>query len=81
MYHPSTAVHGLSAIESSAVQKLGDEYEQRLLQCGYNQKVVRVHLHAVVPFSVWLELRDHELKEIDEDTLVSFERHRSSRTC
>lgn len=81
MHRSSKAVRGLSTIRSSAFQNLVDEYEQRLLRSGYNQKVVRFHLHAVVHFGVWLELEEHELGEIDEKTLQSFERHRSTCKC
>ncbi len=81
MHRSSKAVRGRSAIRSSAFQSLVDEYEQRLLRSGYNRKVVRFHLHAVAHFGIWLELQDRDLKEIDEETLWSFERHRSTCTC
>ena len=81
MHRSSKAIRGRSAIRSSDFQSLVDEYEQRLVRSGYNQKVVRFHLHAVVHFGVWLELEDHELRAIDEETLQSFERHRSYCTC
>ncbi len=51
------------------------------MQTGYNDQVVRFHLHAVVHFGVWIELEDRDLKTIDEETLRLFERHRSSCTC
>ncbi len=81
MHRSSNAIRGCSAIRSSDFQNLVDEYEQRLVGSGYNQKVVRFHLHAVVHFGVWLELEEHELRGIDEGTLQSFERHRSCCTC
>ena len=81
MHHSSNGIRGRSAIRSSDFQNLIDEYEQRLVRSGYNQLVVRFHLHAVVHFGVWLELEDRELREIDEETLQSFERHRSCCTC
>ncbi len=81
MHDSSKAVRVWSAIRSSAFQNFVDEYEQRLVQSRYNQIVVRFHLHAVVHFGVWLELEEHEVGEIDEETLQSFERHRSCCTC
>jgi integrase/recombinase XerD len=81
MHDSSRAVRGWSAIQSSDFQNFVDKYQQRLVQSGYNQVVVRFHLHAVVHFGVWLELEEHELREIDEETLQSFERHRSCCTC
>ena len=51
------------------------------MRSGYNQKVVRFHLHAVTHLGVWLEFQDCDLKEIDEETLRSFERHRSTCSC
>ncbi len=81
MYCSSNAIRGRSAIRSTHFHNLVDEHEQRLVRSGYNPLVVRFHLHAVVHFCVWLELEDHELREIDEETLQSFERHRSCCTC
>jgi len=81
MHRSSKTVRGLSAIRSSTFQSLVEEYEQRLLRSGYKRKVVRFHLHAVAHFGVWLEIQDRDLEEIDEETLRSFERHRSTCTC
>jgi integrase/recombinase XerD len=81
MHRSSKAVRGRSVVQSSTFLNLVDEYEQRLVRSGYNQKVVRFHLHAVVHFGVWLEFQDRDLKEIDEEALRSFERHRSCCTC
>ena len=81
MHRFGNAIRGRSAIRSSDFQNFVDEYEQRLARSGYNQMVVRFHLHAVVHFGVWLELEDRELREIDEETVASFERHRSCCTC
>jgi site-specific recombinase XerD len=77
----SNAIRGRLAIRSAHFHDLVDEYEQRLVRSGYNKIVVRFHLHAVVHFAVWLELEDHKLREIDEETLRSFERHRTCCTC
>jgi site-specific recombinase XerD len=81
MQRTSNGIRGRSAIRSADFQSLVDEYEQRLERSGYNQKGVRFHLHAVVHFGVWLELEARELREIDEETLQSFERHRLTCTC
>lgn len=81
MHGFSTTVLGRSAIRSSDFQNRIDEYEQRLVRSGYNPIVVRFHLHAVVHFGVWLELEERELREIDEETIQSFERHRFCCTC
>ena len=81
MRRSSKAVRGRSAIRSSSFLRLVDEYQPRLVRFGYNQKVIRFHLHAVVHFGVWLELEGRELTKIDEETLQSFERHRSCCRC
>lgn len=81
MYHANHAIRGRSAIRSSDFQNLVDAYEQRLVRAGYNPKVIRFHLHAVVHFGVWLELEGRELSEIDEETVHSFEQHRWCCTC
>jgi len=74
-------VLGLSAIRSSVFRDLFDEYEQWLIRSGYNDKVVRLHLHSVAHFGVWIEVKDRSLKTIDEDTVWAFDRHRSSCAC
>ena len=81
MDRSSNAIRGRSTVRSAHFQNLVDEYEQRLVRSGYNPIVVRFHLHAVVHFGVWLELEDRELREIDEETIQWFERHRSCCTC
>jgi integrase/recombinase XerD len=81
MDRSSNAIRGRSVIRSSHFQNLVDGHEQRLVRSGYNQIVVRFHLHAVVHFGVWLEIEDRELKEINEETVESFERHRSCCMC
>ena len=77
----SKGVRGWAAIRSSDFQNRVDEYGQRLVRSGYNPIVVRFHLHAVVHFGVWLEIEDRELRETDEETVQSFERHRSCCMC
>ena len=77
----SETVRGWSAIRSSEFQNFVEEYEQSLVQSGYHPIYVRFHLHAVIHFGVWLEFKQRELREINEETLQSFERHRSCCTC
>jgi integrase/recombinase XerD len=81
MDRSSNPIRGRSAIRSEHFQHRVDEYEQKLVRSGYNKIVVRFHLHAVVHFGVWLELEDRELRKIHEETVQSFERHRSCCTC
>jgi len=81
MHQPRMAVRGRSAIRSASIRSLVDEHEQRLLQTGYKENVVRFHLHAVVHFGVWIGLEDRDLETIDEQTLFSFERHRPTCAC
>jgi site-specific recombinase XerD len=81
MNRPSNSVRGMSAIQSSAVCNLVDKYGQQLLDRGYNKKVVRFHLHAIVHFCVWLDTQAKQVKEIDDETVASFERHRTSCDC
>ena len=79
--HYNAPVLGLSAIRSPVFRDLFDEYEQRLIRSGYNDKVARLHLHSVAHFGVWIELEDRSLKTIDEETVWAFERHRSTCAC
>lgn len=81
MSNARETVLGWAAIQSSDFQKFVGEYEQGLVQSGYHHVHVRFHLHAVIHFGVWLEFKQHELREIDEETLQSFEQHRSCCTC
>ncbi|HEX9725378.1 MAG TPA: hypothetical protein VGC53_13960 [Vicinamibacteria bacterium] len=77
----SRPVFGLSTVRSRIIRKLFDQYERRLLGSGYNDKVIRLHLHSVAHFVVWIDLEDRPLKAIDEETLRAFERHRSTCKC
>ncbi len=74
-------VLGWSAIRSSDFQNFAGEYEQSLVHSGYHHVHVRFHLHAVVHFGIWLEREQRKLSEIDDESLQSFERHRSCCTC
>jgi hypothetical protein len=72
---------GLSAIQSARFLALFQDYGKELVQAGYNPVVARLHLRSVVHFGVWLELEDVALESIDEQTVATFDRHRSSCRC
>ena len=72
-------VLGLSAVQSRAFRILFGEYERRLVQTGYHPKVVRLHLHSIARFGVWIEREGRSLKTIDAEALeVSMSRTDSS---
>jgi len=72
---------GLSTIQSARFLELFQDYEKGLIQAGYNPGVARLHLRSVVHFGVWLELEGVALESIDEQTVATFDRHRSSCRC
>ena len=57
------------------------DYEQGLIQAGYNNQVVRLHLRSIAHFGVWLELEGIALKSVNEPSVAAFDRHRSSCRC
>ena len=79
--HYSHPVFGLSAIRSRTFRNLFAQYQRRLVRTGYHHKVARFHLHAIAHLIVWIEREDRSLKTLDEPTLVTFERHRSTCAC
>lgn len=72
---------GLSAIQSATFVELFQDYRKELAQAGYNPCVARLHLRSVAHFGVWLELQGVALESIDEQTVATFDRHRSSCRC
>lgn len=81
MHTYSKAVPGLSAIRSEQFVNLVGDYETALVETGYKPHVVRIHLHAVAHFAVWIELEGIELGTINEATVAAFERHRPHCSC
>jgi integrase/recombinase XerD len=77
----SKPIPGLSAIQSSTFIEIFRDYEQGLLQAGYNHQVVRLHLRSIAHFGVWLELERLALKSVNEQRVAAFDRHRSSCRC
>jgi site-specific recombinase XerD len=77
----SKPIPGLSAIQSSTFVGFFRDYGQELVQAGYNRQVVRLHLRSVAHFGIWLELEGITLEAIDEQSVVAFDRHRSSCRC
>jgi len=77
----SKPIPGLSAIQSSTFIELFRDYEQGLIQAGYNNQVVRLHLRSIAHFGVWLELEGIALKSVNEPSVAAFDRHRSSCRC
>jgi integrase/recombinase XerD len=72
---------GLETIQSARFLELFRDYGKELVQAGYNPGVARLHLRSVVHFGVWLELEGVTLDSIDEQTVATFDRHRSSCRC
>ena len=72
---------GLETIQSARFLELFQDYGKELVQAGYNPGVARLHLRSVVHFGVWLELEGVTLDSIDEQTVATFDRHRSSCRC
>ncbi|MPZ21148.1 MAG: hypothetical protein GEV06_25105, partial [Luteitalea sp.] len=72
---------GLSAIRSATFVERVHDYERRLVRTGYNPYVVRLHLHSVAHFGVWLERSGAALETIDEETVAAFARHRLRCRC
>ena len=77
----SKPILGLSAIQSATFVELFQDYRKELAQAGYNPCVARLHLRSVAHFGVWLELEGVALESIDEQTVATFDRHRSSCRC
>lgn len=77
----SKPILGLSAIQSATFVELFQDYRKELVQAGYNPYVARLHLRSVAHFGVWLELEGVALESIDEQTVATFDRHRSSCRC
>ena len=78
MYTYSKPVLGLSAIQSAKSVELVLDYEQALMEDGYNPHAVRFHVHSVAHFVVWFELQGAELETMDEAAVAAFVRHRRS---
>lgn len=72
---------GLSTIQSARFLELFQDYGKGLVQAGYSPGVARLHLRSVAHFGVWLELEGVALESIDEQTVATFDRHRSSCRC
>jgi len=72
---------GLSTIRSAAFVELVHDYHKELVRAGYSRIPIRLHLHSVAHFGVWLEREGVELKTIDEETIAAFERHRPRCRC
>ena len=81
MYTYSKPIRGLSAIRSSSFVEALRSYETALVVSGYNPHVVRLHLHSVAHFGVWMELEGAELGEMNETMVARFEKHRSRCRC
>ena len=77
----SKPILGLSAIQSATFVELFQDYQKELARAGYNPCVARLHLRSVAHFGVWLELEGITLESIDEQTVATFDRHRSSCRC
>jgi len=72
---------GLSTIQSARFLELFQDYGKGLVQAGYSPGVARLHLRSVAHFGVWLEIEGVALESIDEQTVATFDRHRSSCRC
>lgn len=81
MHTYSSPVFGLASIRSARDLELVADYEQVLVDCGYDSRVARLHLHSVAHFLVWLPLAQAELETADEDTVVAFDQHRATCGC
>jgi len=81
MHAYSKPILGLGSIQSSSFLELVHDHEGELVQSGYNHHVVRLHLHSIVHFGVWLELARNELEAVGEETVVAFGRHRPVCKC
>ncbi len=81
MHAYSSPVVGLTAVESTRYLKLVSDYEEELIQRGYNRIVVRLHLHTIAHFGIWLPLGGVELEAVDEDSIVAFDQHRWACKC
>jgi len=77
----SKPILGLSAIQSATFVELFHDYRKELAQAGYNPCVAWLHLRSVAHFGVWLELEGVARESIDEQTVATFDRHRSNCRC
>jgi hypothetical protein len=77
----SKPIPGLSAIQSAMFVELFRDYEQALVETGYNSQVVRLHLRSVAHFGIWLELEGVALEAMDDQGVAAFDRHRLSCRC
>ena len=77
----SKPVAGISAIRSPAFHELLGEYEGRLVRARYHRRSARLHCQSIAHFGVWIEREGRPLETINDQTLVAFERHRSTCRC
>jgi hypothetical protein len=64
----SKPIPGLSAIQSATFIGLFRDYEQALVEAGYNGQVVRLHLRSVAHFGIWLEFEGVALEAMDNQS-------------
>ncbi|MQA92739.1 MAG: tyrosine-type recombinase/integrase [Gemmatimonas sp.] len=81
MHAHSRSVPRRSAVRSATFVELFHGYQRELVQAGYKQHVARLHHRSIVHFGVWLELERIDPETINEQTVATFERHRSRCRC
>jgi integrase/recombinase XerD len=81
MYTYLKPILGLSDIRSATFLQLVHDYEKALVKSGYNPYVVRLHLHSVSHFVIWLERKGIKLETIEQRTVAAFNRHRPHCRC
>jgi hypothetical protein len=81
MHSYSKPIRGISAIQSQRFVALLHDYEDALVQAGYNAHVRRLHLHSVAHFGIWLERNGLDIEKIADESVAAFERHRARCRC
>lgn len=72
---------GLSTIRSASFLELFGDYRRQIVEAGYHEVHVRLHLQSVAHFGIWLERVGIRLDTIGDETVAEFSRHRAHCRC
>jgi integrase/recombinase XerD len=71
----------IQALRNGPAGSLLESFAQALSETGYKTKTARGHLRAAEHFIYWTHRQGMPVRELNEQSLVGFERHLSRRHC